>query len=191
MRAVLSLLGLQAAVLGLAAAKAATVRIPAPISIDDATSVTVDAGVASASPGVTAYAFAAQQSDIARASYSVRDEGDRFRFRMTMTVDGVVRNESEYHQTMTMEQACGVVTDAAAGKLFLDPCTVTANVTTGQADLKRTQTRSEVFSYGLAALATMGKLMQSQLVLDTVTVAGGKFVNASVVTPTASEFLFE
>jgi hypothetical protein len=179
-------------VLGLAslvAAKAATVRIPAPIVIDDA-SVTV-APRASAAPGVTAYAFSAQQSGVASASYDVEDAGDTFRWHMTMTIDGVVRNESEYHQTMTMEQVCGVVTmdadgeAAMGGKIYLDPCTITANSTTGVGSMKRTFTTSQVMSHGIAGLAGLGKSKQAALVLDTVTVAGGKFVDASA-TPASS-----
>ncbi len=174
---------------GLAVAKATTVRIPAPIAIDDAT-VTV-APSASVGPGVTAYAFSAQQSGVASASYDVEDAGDTFRWHMTMTIDGLVRNESEYHQTMTMERVCGVVTMAAeGGRVFLDPCTITANSTTGVGSLKKTFTTGEVVSLGTAGLAGLGKSKQAQLVLDTVTVAGGKFVDAGATpSPNGESFV--
>jgi hypothetical protein len=184
----LSLAGLAAA----AAAERATVRIPAPFSIDDA-HVTV-APAADARPGVTAYGFTAQQSGVARASYDAEDAGDAFSWRMVMTVDGRVGNDTEYHTTMTAEQACGLVTmDADGGaargrRVFLDPCTLTGNQTTGVGEARSTETVSRVMSFGIAGLAALGKGKQSELVLDTVTVAGGKFVNVAA-TPASSELL--
>jgi hypothetical protein len=180
----LSLAGLAAASSS-AAAESATVRIPAPFSIDDATHVTVAPAAASGSSGVTAYGFTAQQSGVARASYDAQDAGDSFRWRMVMTVDGRVRNDTEYHTTMTLEQACGLVTmdadgEAARGRrVYLDPCTVTANQTTGVGEARTTETASRVMSLGIAGLAALGKAKQSELLLDTVTVASGKFVDAA------------
>jgi hypothetical protein len=176
---------------GLAAAKAATVRIPAPIVIDDAT-VTL-ASSATATSGATAYEFAAQQGGVASASYAVEDAGNSIRWRMIMTVDGVVRNETEYHQTVTLEEACGVVTmdadgeAARGGRLYLDACTLTANSTTGVGAMRRTVTTSQAWSHGIAGLAGLGRSSQAMLALDTVTVAGGKFVDAAAVTPASSE----
>jgi hypothetical protein len=181
-RALLPLLALAAS----AAADSATIRIPAPFSIDDASSVTVVPAGAAPSPGVTAFGFTAQQSGVARASYAAEDAGDSFRWRMVMTVDGRVRNETEYHTTMTVEQVCGLVTvdadgEAAKGaRVFLDPCTMTANQTSGVGEDKTTESVSTVMSYGIAGLVGMAKAKQSQLLLDTVTVAGGKFVDAAV-----------
>ena len=190
-RALIPLLSL--AGLAAAAADRATVRIPAPFSIDDASHVTV-APAAAARPGVTAYGFTAQQSGIARASYDAEDAGDSFSWRRVMTVDGRVGNDTEYHTTMTAEQACGLVTmdargEAAVGRrVFLDPCTLTGNQTTGVGEARSTETVSRVMSFGIAGLAALGKGKQSELVLDTVTVAGGRFVDASA-TPASSELL--
>jgi hypothetical protein len=183
----LSLAGLAAA----AAAERATVRIPAPFSIDDASHVTV-APAAAGSPGVTAYGFTAQQSGVARASYDAEDAGDSFRWRMVVTVDGRVRNDTEYHTTMTAERACGLVTmdaDGEAGlgrRVFLDPCTVTANQTTGVGEARMTETMSRVMSFGIAGLAALGKGKQSELLLETVTVAGGKFVDVAATTASST-----
>jgi hypothetical protein len=181
-RTLFSYLGLHAAMVGLAVAAAdklatATVRVPSLLAIEGAT-VTVLKN----EPSITAYVFHAQQSNIGTASYSVIEESNRFELQMSMTIDGVLGNDTEYHQTVTMVQKCDI-TSNMANTTYLDPCTVVGTMTTGTI----TKSMSSIASLGPAQFSKLPKPSQLQLILDTVEAVNGTFVDISTITPTASK----